>query len=390
MLSRSKSIFIVIVLAVFFVTGAVFAAWRDAPAGPPNYGAVSPDTQDDYKPMSLGLTTQTKSGGANFATSTTTKVGIGGIPVGTAKLSVKGESTGDAVAVYTDTANSALYLEQSNSAGYTIYATGTKNYFSGNVGIGTESPGAKLELAGDGAGSSPAKIILRETPSGLGALFLNSARVGSGNRLDIGEGSNTFLTIRSDDDDGGTTSRGNVGIGTTGPSYKLDVTGDVNITGTYRVNGTAISTGGGLTGSGTGGYLPKWTGMGASTALGNSLISDDGSSVSVAGSVTASAFYVLSDARLKKNVKTLSGALEKIQRVRGVSYDLVNGTSTRQIGVIAQELEQEFPELVVIDGNGYKAVAYDRLSAVLIEAVKELQAQNQTLQSRLDLLEKKW
>ena len=68
----------------------------------------------------------------------------------------------------------------------------------------------------------------------------------------------------------------------------------------------------------------------------------------------------------------------------------MSGSSARETGVIAQELEPEFPELVVTDGSGYKAVAYDRLSAVLIEAVKELQAQNQTLQSRLDLLEKKW
>ena len=58
-------------------------------------------------------------------------------------------------------------------------------------------------------------------------FFLESERVGSGNRLDIGEGSNPFLTIRSDNDDGGITSRGNVGIGTTAPQEKLEVNGNV-------------------------------------------------------------------------------------------------------------------------------------------------------------------
>src|SRR3972149_9126897 len=93
---------LIILICALILPVAVLAAWRDAPAGPPNYGAVSPDTQADYKPMNLGLTTQTKSGGVNFATDNAAKVGVGGIPLGTAKLSVGGESTGDAVAIHTN------------------------------------------------------------------------------------------------------------------------------------------------------------------------------------------------------------------------------------------------------------------------------------------------
>lgn len=59
---------------------------------------------------------------------------------------------------------------------------------------------------------------------------------------------------------------GNVSIGNTNNTYKLDVTGDINISGTYRVNGTAI---GGVTGSGSTNYVPLWT---STTGLGNSII----------------------------------------------------------------------------------------------------------------------
>jgi hypothetical protein len=61
-------------------------------------------------------------------------------------------------------------------------------------------------------------------------------------------------------------SGGNVSIGNTNNTYKLDVTGDVNISGTYRVNGTAI---GGVTGSGSTNFMPLWT---STTGLGNSII----------------------------------------------------------------------------------------------------------------------
>lgn len=86
-----------------------------------------------------------------------------------------------------------------------------------------------------------------------------------------------------------------------------------------------------------------------------------------------------SDRRLKKDITVLSGALDKLQSINGVSYTW-NDTAkqagftddTTQIGVIAQEIESVYPELVKENPNGFKSVAYDRLTAVLIEAVKEL------------------
>lgn len=107
--------------------------------------------------------------------------------------------------------------------------------------------------------------------------------------------------------------------------------------------------------------------------------------------ITAASFNVSSDIRLKKNVATLTSTLENLRRVRGVSYEWrVNEFPERkfspepQIGVIAQELEQVYPELVFTDANGYKAVAYDKLSAVLLEAVKELKAEVDDLKKQVE------
>lgn len=100
-------------------------------------------------------------------------------------------------------------------------------------------------------------------------------------------------------------------------------------------------------------------------------------------------YYLGSDARLKANVEQVSGVLDKLERVRGVSFDLVNRSSERRsIGVIAQEVETVFPELVSDEGEkGYKSVDYNGLIGVLIEASKELKAENRELKSRLETLE---
>jgi hypothetical protein len=97
-----------------------------------------------------------------------------------------------------------------------------------------------------------------------------------------------------------------------------------------------------------------------------------------------------SDIRFKKNITRISGAISALEKVRGVRFELkdVPDGEREHIGVIAQELETVYPELVATNKDtGMKAVAYDKLTAVLIEAVKELKAENEELRKRIEQLE---
>ena len=113
-----------------------------------------------------------------------------------------------------------------------------------------------------------------------------------------------------------------------------------------------------------------------------------------------------SDARLKKDVQTIEGALDKVLKLRGVSYYWKNrdemaaakGVAAdsldygyddqKHIGVIAQELEDVFPELVSTASDGFKSVEYSTLAPILIEAIKEQQQIINALQSEKDAQQK--
>jgi len=96
-----------------------------------------------------------------------------------------------------------------------------------------------------------------------------------------------------------------------------------------------------------------------------------------------------SDRRLKTDIQPLNTSLDKVLRLRGVSYVMKDDVAReRKIGVIAQELEEEYPELIATSEAGIKSVAYANLTAVLIEAVKGLKAENDSLKARLERLEK--
>jgi len=87
-------------------------------------------------------------------------------------------------------------------------------------------------------------------------------------------------------------------------------------------------------------------------------------------------FYTPSDKRLKTNIETLTNVLDKINNLRGVSFEFKDKTkyaSGLQIGFIAQELLKEFPELVSLGSNGFYKVNYTQLTAVLLQAIKEQQ-----------------
>lgn len=100
----------------------------------------------------------------------------------------------------------------------------------------------------------------------------------------------------------------------------------------------------------------------------------------VAGSVAASSFVQVSDARLKENVKPVRDALEKVLALKGVTFDWrhedypqMNFDEGPQLGLIAQEVESVLPEAVSESQNGTLAIAYGNVIPILIEAIKEQQ-----------------
>jgi hypothetical protein len=108
--------------------------------------------------------------------------------------------------------------------------------------------------------------------------------------------------------------------------------------------------------------------------------------VTFRGDVTA-----FSDARIKDNVETIPDALAKVEAIRGVTFTRTDteDTKKRHAGVIAQEVEEVLPEVVSTNTEGMKTVAYGNMVGLLIEAVKELSAQNKVLMARLEALEGK-
>ena len=119
-----------------------------------------------------------------------------------------------------------------------------------------------------------------------------------------------------------------------------------------------------------GSYTGTWAVTGAITATGD---------------ITA---YASSDERLKDNIQNIENPIEKVQSLKGVTWDWNDNSSDVQkslpnVGVIAQDVEKVLPQLVRENEGGYKAVDYDKLVGLLIEAVKDQQSQIDELKSKL-------
>jgi hypothetical protein len=98
--------------------------------------------------------------------------------------------------------------------------------------------------------------------------------------------------------------------------------------------------------------------------------------------------YGSSDKQLKDNIKPIANAMDKISKLSGNTFDWNDKQSeyhvgTKDVGVIAQEVEAVLPEVVTTRDNGYKAVRYEKMIALLIEGMKEQQAEIDTLKAKL-------
>ena len=283
---------------------------------------------------------------------------------------------------------------------------------SGNVGIGTTTPNYQLDIENSG-----------------GAIM----------RLHAGVNSSASLRLKNDAQDWDVNTQtndtfaiynqtaatqpfsilpnGNVGITSTNPLNKLHVEGNIQIggwttagsryVGTARIdngrfgNGAAGMEVESVTESGQGNYDQKvhlishrYNGgtsrvLTASWTTGNNRVGIGDTTPSytldAAGTIRATGDIIAySDARVKDNVKTIDNALEKVTKLRGVSYtrnDIED--KSIKVGVIAQEVLKVLPEVVSQDENDKYSVSYGNITGVLIEAIKELKQEIEELKKQI-------
>jgi len=114
------------------------------------------------------------------------------------------------------------------------------------------------------------------------------------------------------------------------------------------------------------------------------------------GTVSASCgVLVCSDERYKKDIQPIQNSLSKLLLVRPVTYNWKtdefkdkNFNDKLQIGVIAQDLEKIYPELVATDAQGYKTVDYSKFTPLLIDALQTQAAEMKALRAELEELKK--
>jgi hypothetical protein len=200
---------------------------------------------------------------------------------------------------------------------------------------------------------------------------------------------NNSLVLGSINGVNGASASTNVGVGTTAPTYLLHLgnQGGTSSNNFLRVEGPSQASTGGLAASfggygafaidavGTAGGRFVVTEIGrvgigaASPLVTHSLTIGQGT-----GHAISDGWDTYSSRRWKTNIQTLKGALARVQRLRGVSYEL-KGSGKHEVGVIAEEVGAVVPEVVSYEENGKDArgVDYSRLTALLIEATKEQQ-----------------
>ena len=103
------------------------------------------------------------------------------------------------------------------------------------------------------------------------------------------------------------------------------------------------------------------------------------------GLLTSTDYNSSSDKRLKKNIKTVSNAIETINALRGVTFEWKEG-GTKSAGLIAQEVEKVLPDFVSTDDNGFMGIRYNNLIGILVEAVKDQQIQINSLKQQIEKL----
>ena len=222
----------------------------------------------------------------------------------------------------------------------------------------------------DGYGHVTALATRAMTAADLGALTANQTITLSG---DLSGSGTTSINAQIAANVVGANELNVVGNGTTSQYLRSD--GDGTFTwATPPDTNTTYSAGTGMSLSGTTFNCtidsPSEVGLGNLSNNGNNLSGD----FTATGNVTA-----YSDERLKSNIQTIENAVDTVKALRGVTFEKDGKPS---LGVIAQEVHKVLPELVHV-GDEYMSVAYGNMVGVLIEAIKEQQAQIDELKAKL-------
>ena len=281
------------------------------------------------------------------------------------------------------------------------------NPSGGNVGIGTTSPIQPLEVIG----------ATYAAPATTGSAQDGSFRVstsGHGEGLDVGiAGGVVWMQSRNRANYANNytlslnPNGGNVGIGIASPGYRVDISGDCNITGTYRVNGAPLATGGYWTASAGGIYYAGGVvGINMSTlstpyTLNLGPGGNGGGNLYVQGvpySISYTGFITTSDVTVKANIRPFQDGLDLVRRMRPVQFEYNGAGPTSaakgatNIGAVAQQLREVAPYMVVetperiMEGDVERAVLGTNLNAmpwILVNAICEVAARLERLEKLL-------
>lgn len=150
------------------------------------------------------------------------------------------------------------------------------------------------------------------------------------------------------------------------PSPEIRVMGEMTITGSLVISGSSALR-----------VFNSASIVSGSLAVGNITPSSTVGRIDASNDVVA---FSTSDERLKTDISNITDPITKINMINGVNFTWlenpeVHGNSGRDVGVIAQEIQKVLPEVVTTRDNGYKAVKYEKIVPLLIEAIKDLQKQ---------------
>ena len=326
-----------------------------------SYTAASGTDSSHFKKVAIGTTTLSTVTNTSVTTTNASSLFIQGPPLAGTRMTLTNAYSlyvNSGTSYFTGNSSSNIRMENTTSSG------------NCNLWFKNDNRSFELGIRGSAAGTGPA------------------------NGFYIYDNANTSFRFVID-------SSGNVGIGTNAPGSHLDVRGGIASTGFMTAD--RIRTNAGSTAAN---FIGNWDDAnywgigehGGPNAVRIGICGSDGTWTGGYPTLVSGTYSNASDYRIKNTITPLSNVLNKIMGLRPVSYYLNQDANkiNLNIGFIAHELQEQFPELVTgeKDGENHQAVNYAQLTSVLVkgiqehqEIIKSLEEKNKTLEDRLKILE---